>query len=80
MEDRVRTELRSWFGEQVEAWQWLRTDRIRQALPEQAPAHRPPAPYLERDGIFVCGDHLATASIEGAITSGVRTAAAICAT
>lgn len=80
LEDRVRTELRGWFGKQVDGWQWRRTNRIKRALPEQAPASRAPSHFRKLHGIFVCGDHLATASIEGAITSGVSTAAAIGAT
>ncbi len=73
---RVREELRSWFGEQVNDWNHLRTDVIRHALPEQLPATPSPG-YLVRDGIYICGDHTSSASIEGAVVSGNKTAAAI---
>lgn len=69
---RVLSELRCWFGEEVNTWQHLRTDSIARALPEQTPSTTPPANLLE--GIFLCGDQHTTASIEGAITSGQATA------
>ena len=72
----VREELRSWFGEKVDTWQHLRTDVIRHALPEQLPGAPSPG-YLVQDGIYLCGDHTTTASIEGAVVSGNKTAAAI---
>ncbi|TAE73718.1 MAG: FAD-dependent oxidoreductase [Verrucomicrobia bacterium] len=74
LETRVRGELATWFGPEVHSWRHLRTDRIPYALPEQAPSNIPAPGFRERDGILVCGDHLATASIEGAIHSGLRAA------
>jgi phytoene dehydrogenase-like protein len=74
--ERVREELRSWFGNQVDEWQHIRTDVIRHALPEQLPGSPFPG-YIEHDGILICGDHTSSASIEGAIISGKKTAAAI---
>jgi protoporphyrinogen oxidase len=73
---RVRNELSVWFGPQVESWQHLRSDRIPRALPEQAAGCDAFASAGFRcvDGVFVCGDHLSHPSIEGAITSGIRTA------
>ena len=74
----VRNELSIWFGPQVEQWHHLRTDRIPRALPEQLPKTREESPgFRAHDGIFVCGDHCTSASIEGALTSGLRTADAI---
>ena len=72
----VREELRSWFGNQVDGWKHLRTDVIRHALPEQFPG-TPSSGYLVQDGIYICGDHTSSASIEGAVVSGNTTAAAI---
>ena len=74
--ERVRDELSSWFGNQVNEWQHIRTDVIRHALPEQLPGSLTPG-YIEHDGILICGDHTTSASIEGAIISGKKTAAAI---
>lgn len=75
LEARVVTELEGWFGKQVHAWRHLRTDRIRQALPVQPPSAGGAGAGFRKVGeVFVCGDHLASASIEGAVVSGLRTA------
>jgi phytoene dehydrogenase-like protein len=74
--EQVREELRSWFGGKVDTWKHLRTDVIRHGLPEQLPGT--PAPgHLLHDGIYICGDHTSSASIEGAVVSGNKAAAAI---
>ena len=72
----VKEELRGWFGDQVDGWDHLRTDVIRHALPEQEPGKDAPG-YLVEDGIFVCGDHTTSASIEGAVVSGNKVAEAV---
>lgn len=75
---RVVAELESWFGKEVHEWRHLRTEQIERALPEQAPGvGMSGAGFREHDGVFVCGDHQWSASIEGAIISGKRTAEAI---
>ena len=75
----VREQLRGWFGAQVQGWRLLRALRIPFALPAQPPAALSPAerPVRVQDGLFVCGDHRATASIQGAMVSGRRAAAAV---
>lgn len=75
----IKKELTAWFGEQVEEWSHLRTDLIKQALPEQLPETHSAESlgFLQIDGVWICGDHVCSASIEGAIISGTRTAAAI---
>ncbi len=78
LESRVLAELEGWFGPDVRSWRHLRTERIERALPEQAPGVGQVGPgFRKHAGIFVCGDHLWSASIEGAIISGLRTADAI---
>ena len=78
LESRVIAELESWFGKEVRGWRHLRTERIQRALTEQAPSVGMTGPgFREQGGIFVCGDHQWSASIEGAIISGIRTADAI---
>lgn len=72
----VKEELYSWFGEQTRDWKHLRTDLIKHALPEQGPGLESPG-HLFIDGMHICGDHTSSASIEGAITSGIKTAEAI---
>ena len=78
LESRVIAELDAWFGKVVREWRHLRTERIQRALPEQSPNVGMIGPgYRKQGGVFVCGDHLWSASIEGAIISGKRTADAI---
>jgi phytoene dehydrogenase-like protein len=75
----VREQLRGWFGAPVDGWRLLRVHRIPFALPAQPPAALAPAerPVRVRDGLFVCGDHRDTASMQGAMASGRRAAAAV---
>ncbi len=78
LESQVVRELEAWFGQEVREWRHLRTERIERALTEQAPGSGFSGPgFRHHGGIFVCGDHLWSASIEGAIISGLRTADAI---
>ncbi len=78
IEKQVVAELEPWFGAEVREWRHLRTERIQRALPEQPPvAGELGRCFREIGGIFCCGDHLSSASIEGSIISGLRTADAI---
>jgi phytoene dehydrogenase-like protein len=72
----VREQLGEWFGGTVEHWRHLRSYRIPYALPTQyPPALSPVAKAVRRrEGLFVCGDYLDTASIQGAMLSGRRAA------
>ncbi len=72
----VSGQLREWFGAVVDGWRHLRTYRIPYALPTQVPPALSPVakPARRTDGIFVCGDYLETASIQGAMVSGRRVA------
>lgn len=78
LKSRVLADLEAWFGNQVCGWRHLRTERIECALPEQSPGvGLVGRGFREHAGIYICGDHLWSASIEGAIISGMRTADAI---
>lgn len=78
LESRVLAELEAWFGSAVREWRHLRTYRIERALPRQAMGSGFTGPGFRKEaGIYLCGDHLWSASIEGAILSGLRTAEAI---
>lgn len=79
LSERVRSQLKDWFGPVVESWRPLRTYQIRYALPAQPPpALQPVAKATKvRAGVFVCGDHCDTASINGAMASGRRAAEAV---
>jgi phytoene dehydrogenase-like protein len=79
LESAVREQLVSWYGAIVRQWRHLRTYRIRDALPDQtAPGLDPPErPVDLGDGLFVCGDHRDTATMNGAMASGWRAAQAV---
>jgi phytoene dehydrogenase-like protein len=78
LEDRVRDELVDWFGGAAKGWQHLRTYTIRKALPEQPPNNGDFRTVVQTDdGLYFCGDYGGTASIEGAIRSGITCAETI---
>lgn len=75
----IRRQACTWFGEGPRGWQHLKTVVVRHALPDESPAarrERRPAPKLA-DGLFICGDHCTSASINGALASGRRCAEAV---
>ena len=72
-----RRQLRDWWGPQVDEWTHLATYRIPHGQPRQAPPFAPKQAVALADGRFVCGDHRDTASIQGALFSGRRCAAAV---
>lgn len=80
LEGAVRDQLRSWFGRRVDTWRLLRRYDIAHAQPQQRPpALATPERTIEFDGVYCCGDHRDNASLNGALRSGVRTAAAVAA-
>ena len=74
---RVREQLSRWFGSMTGDWEHLRTDVIPHGQPAQGPPLHPKQHVALGNGVFVCGDHRDTASIQGAMFSGERTAAAV---
>jgi hypothetical protein len=81
LEGAVRDQLRGWFGRRVDTWRLLRQYDVPHAQPDQQPpALATPQRPVEIDtGIFCCGDHRDNASIDGALSSGHRTAVALAA-
>ena len=80
LEPGVRAQLRAMWGSAVEAWVHLRTDAIAHGQPGQRPPFSPKQTVVRGDGLFVCGDHRDTASIQGALFSGRRCADAVLST
>ena len=72
LEQAVREQLIDWFGLAAGGWTHLQTQPLSYALPEQAPPFlTPPEKSIRRrPGLYVCGDHRRTASLNGAIASG----------
>jgi phytoene dehydrogenase-like protein len=75
----ARTQLRAWWGPAVDRWEEVAVYRIAHGQPRQRPPFEPMAPVDVGGGRFVCGDHRDTASIQGALFSGRRTAEAVAA-
>ena len=76
-EQAVRHQLVDWYGNQVETWRLLQTCHIPHALPKQRPFV--PLDQSARTGeqFYICGDHRASASLQGAMYSGRKVAEAI---
>ena len=70
----VMRHLRQLYGTNPTSWRLLRRDDIPYAVPAQ------PAPFRERadlavaEGLILAGDHMDTASVQGAMVSGERAA------
>jgi phytoene dehydrogenase-like protein len=77
LEIRVRRQLAQWFETREREWELVRTDVIPHGQPTQSPPFHPKQNVALGEGLFVCGDHRDTASIQGAMFSGERTAAAV---
>jgi len=75
----VREQARGWFGDEVDGWRALAVQRIPYAQPRQDPLDLPELarPVARAPGVWVCGDHRDTGSIQGALVSGRRTADAL---
>ena len=77
IEPGVRAQLRRIWGPDVDGWRHLRTDSIAHGQPRQHPPFSPKQRVDLGDGMFVCGDHRDTASIQGALYSGRRCGEAV---
>lgn len=80
LEPAVRSQLQGWFGNHVSEWELLKMFSIPYALPAQTidRMQNVVRPVDGKDQPIVCGDHLETSSIQGALNSGTRAAAAVC--
>ena len=80
--DAVKRQATTWFGTAVEGWMHLATVEVPRALPDESPTarlRRITGPRLA-EGLWICGDHCGTASINGGLASGRRCAETILAT
>jgi phytoene dehydrogenase-like protein len=65
------------YGCSIAGWRTVIRHRIPLTLPVIPPPLHPRLAVSLGDGVFVCGDHRDTASIQGALVSGNRTAEAV---
>lgn len=77
MEQRVRLQLAEMYGVGTARWELAGTYAIPYALPAMEVPLDIRRPVDVGDGLFVAGDHRDTASIQGAMVSGRRTADAV---
>lgn len=80
LEATARRAVREWWGARVDGWEHVRSYRIAHGQPGQTPPFHPKRAVTTELGVFVCGDHRDTASIQGALYSGRRCAEAVLAT
>ena len=74
--DAVRAQAAGWLGAAPRSWRPLAAVAVPHALPDESPAARrlrPADPRLA-PGLWLCGDHCGTASINGALAGGRRCA------
>jgi phytoene dehydrogenase-like protein len=76
-EAEVRQHLARMYRTSTEDWDLVITHEVHHALPHQRPGVSIRQPVELGEGLFVAGDHRDTASIQGALVSGRRTAAAV---
>ncbi|MCF7785706.1 MAG: FAD-dependent oxidoreductase [Prosthecobacter sp.] len=80
LEQVVREQMRTWFGEAVVSkWRHLRTYQIRHAQPESRQLRLGDSPLASviQPGLYRCGDWCEHASINGALLSGRRCGEAV---
>ncbi len=76
-DEEVRRHLGDIYGCETTGWRTLARHRIPDALPACPPPLRLTSSAEVNAGVFVCGDHRDTASIQGALVSGERAAGAV---
>jgi glycine/D-amino acid oxidase-like deaminating enzyme len=74
--DPIQAEVEAWLGATVRDWVPLDRCEVRRALPVRA-SSRGEGPVRVQGGVWVCGDHVSSPSLQGAMVSGRETAEAI---
>ncbi|WP_234433302.1 NAD(P)/FAD-dependent oxidoreductase [Streptomyces sp. NRRL WC-3549] len=73
----VRAHLASLYGTPTYDWELLAARHDPEAVPVMAPPHDLERPVRVLAGLYVCGDHRDTSTVQGALHSGRRAASAI---
>lgn len=76
-ERRIRERLRRLYGVGFDAWAPVAAYPVPHALPAMPAPHPLRGRVRLDDGLYVCGDHRDTSSIQGALASGRRAAGAV---
>ena len=77
LDKKIRAQLRAMYDVDTTGWDHVATYRIPAALPVMTPPHPVSRPVRIAHGLYVCGDHRATSSLQGAMVSGRRAARAV---
>jgi predicted NAD/FAD-dependent oxidoreductase len=72
----VRSRLSDLYATDARGWAHLRTYVVERALPAMTAPHPFRRP-VRVGGVYVCGDHRDTSSIQGSLVSGRRAAEAV---
>ena len=73
----VRAHLSSLYGVSTARWETLAVHHTAEAVPAMRPPHDLRRPVRLLAGLYVCGDHRDTSTVQGALHSGHRAASAI---
>ncbi|NUK09312.1 FAD-dependent oxidoreductase [Streptomyces lunaelactis] len=73
----VRTHLATLYGTPTDEWELLTVHHSPEAVPAMPPPHDVRRPVRLLSGLYVCGDHRDTSTVQGALYSGRRAADAI---
>ncbi|GGG20686.1 oxidoreductase [Rhodococcoides trifolii] len=76
-DDAALAQARRLWGVDTSEWNLLVRHDVTRALPKSTPPLQARQPVDLGDGLFVCGDHRDTPSIQGALVSGRRAASAV---
>ncbi|MFJ4836909.1 NAD(P)/FAD-dependent oxidoreductase [Streptomyces sp. NPDC088746] len=77
LDGEVRAHLASLYGTPTDDWELLAAHHDPEAVPAMPPPHDPRRPVRLLAGLYVCGDHRDTSTVQGALRSGRRAASAI---
>lgn len=73
----VRAHLAALYGVPTDGWELLAAHHDPEAVPAMEAPHDPRRPVRVLAGLYVCGDHRDTSTVQGALHSGRRAAEAI---
>ncbi|MEU9781659.1 NAD(P)/FAD-dependent oxidoreductase [Streptomyces phaeochromogenes] len=73
----VRTHLAALYGTATHRWELLAVHHTPDAVPAMPPPHDLRRPVRLLAGLYVCGDHRDTSTVQGALHSGHRAATAL---
>ncbi|MEU2114420.1 NAD(P)/FAD-dependent oxidoreductase [Streptomyces sp. NPDC016459] len=76
-ERRVRKHLATLYGTSTDEWELIGLRHTRDAYPAMTAPHDARRPVRLLSGLYVCGDHRATATPQGALSSAARAARAV---